>query len=127
MPDTAIAHWTPVLATSPSSIAETTSSETTPWRSTVSCGTPRNLSFQDVLYVTNAPANQAEEPGRSVHAAAMPPPVQDSAVASIHPLEASASATFPRVSLISPYVSIWMLRMFLQCDVGYERTTNARA
>ena len=76
--------WTPMLRAKlrAKAIARATISLTAPCCSTSAASTPSDSIFASLEYVTKPRSNQSLEPESSVHAAAIMPPVQLSAVAS---------------------------------------------
>ena len=63
----------------------TVASLTAPWRLRVVARTPRSRRLAASEYTTQPAKNQFEAPAGSVNARASPPPVQDSAVATVRP------------------------------------------
>src|SRR5882672_3692604 len=97
-------HETAICAveclSAPSAIARATSSETAPWRTIVVSLTPRSFAFERLLYTMKPHSTTSEAPGISVSEAAINPPVQDSAVATV--------SFFKRASSISALARIRM-------------------
>lgn len=92
-PVTATATSAPLTASAPEAIAEAVSRLTTPYRSIVSCDTPRSRTFASIEYDTTPPQYASEDPGTAVKEAPISPPVKDSAVTSVRSRALSADRT----------------------------------
>ena len=85
MPLMATARSAPLRRSACAAISCTVGSLTAPYRASVAAFTPRSRCLASLEYTTQPARNQCEAPGGSVSARASPPPVQDSAVATVRP------------------------------------------
>ena len=102
MPVTDTARSTGACARAPSAIAAATSPLTAPWAAISAAGTPSISVLASFEYVTKPRSTTSDEPAISVSAAAIIPPVQDSAVASLNPRARQRSSTRSARLLRSP-------------------------
>src|SRR5690349_16576975 len=77
----------------PADMASATSALTAPTRAISSAGTLSSSVFASLEYVTKPRSTTLDEPGISVSAPAIRPPVQDSAVASLYPAASKRART----------------------------------
>ena len=97
MPVTEIATSALEWAMAPADMASATSALTAPTRAINSAGTLSSSVFASLEYVTKPRSTTLDEPGISVSAPAIRPPVQDSAVASFHPAGIEAREDIARL------------------------------